>query len=166
MFQAARGSENIEVSILEGSRYTARLTCSLALFFVLRVSARSIFKLSALVRFAPDGVHVGRLIGLVLSMAAHLCEPLGSADNEFKHVVCKVLVDTIDIRTCRLPPSSVVKACLSVRYLTRGIVQRLRQGDGFSLGRTNHLDCDCAGSKKGQCPLDLVICAMRNHVVR
>src|SRR5258705_3750424 len=107
MFQAARGSENIEVSILEGSRYAARLTCSIGLFFVLtvtltilRVSARSIFKLSALVRFAPDGVHVGRLIGLVLSIAAHLREPLGSADNEFKHVVCKVLVDTIDIRTC------------------------------------------------------------------
>ena len=104
MFQAARGSKNIAVSILEGSRYAVRLTCSLALFLVLtialtilRVSARSIFELSALVRFAPDGVHVGCLIKLVLSMAARLHKSLGSADNEFKHVVCKVHVDTIDI---------------------------------------------------------------------
>ena len=124
------------------------------------------FELSTLVRFSPDGIHIGRLIGLVLNIAACLCESLGSADNEFKHVIHKVLIDTIDIQTCRLPSSSVIKACLSVRYLAHGIVWHLWQGDGFSLGCMNHLNCDCASSEKGQCPLDLVICAMRNHVVR
>jgi len=114
----------------------------------------------------PDGVHVGHLIGLVLSMAAHLREPLGSADNEFKHVVCKVLVIPLTYERVDLPQVASLKPGLSVRYLTRGIVQCLQQGDGFSLGRTNHLDCDCAGSEKGQRSARPGHCAMRNHVVR